>query len=71
MKSLVGLHDGEMNVQSRVGEGTTVTVALPLDFAADRCTPSSNIATLKPALRSGFARDQDCQSGEEKCLEAY
>ena len=50
VKGLVGLHDGEMNVQSTVGEGTTVTVALPLDFAP-LLTPSTNVATLKPALR--------------------
>ena len=56
VKGLVGLHDGEMNVQSTVGEGTTVTVALPLDFAP-LLTPSSNVATLKPALRSG-SQDQ-------------
>ena len=49
VKSLVGLHNGEMNVQSTVGEGTTVAVALPLDFAP-LLTPS-NVATLKPALR--------------------
>ena len=53
VKGLVGLHNGEMNVQSRVGEGTTVAVALPLDFALS-LTPSNNIATLKPALRSGL-----------------
>jgi cell cycle sensor histidine kinase DivJ len=52
VKSLVGLHNGEMNVQSTVGEGTTVTVALPLDFAS-LLTPSNNVATLKPAPRSG------------------
>jgi cell cycle sensor histidine kinase DivJ len=52
VKGLVGLHDGEMNVQSTLGEGTTVTVTLPLDFAP-LLTPSSNVATLKPALRSG------------------
>jgi cell cycle sensor histidine kinase DivJ len=51
VKSLVGLHDGEINVQSTLGEGTTVTVALPLDFAP-AVTPSSNVATLKPAPRS-------------------
>ncbi|MEH2610069.1 sensor histidine kinase [Bradyrhizobium sp. AZCC 1693] len=50
VKGLVGLHNGEMNVQSTVGEGTTVTVALPLDFAP-LLTPSSNVATLKPAQR--------------------
>jgi two-component system, cell cycle sensor histidine kinase DivJ len=51
VKSLVGLHNGEMNVQSTVGEGTTVTVALPLDFTP-QLTLSSNVATLIPALRS-------------------
>ena len=56
VKSLVGLHNGEMNVQSTVGEGTTVTVVLPLDFAP-LLTPSNNVATLKPALRSG-SQDQ-------------
>ena len=56
VKGLVGLHNGEMNVQSTVGEGTTVTVALPLDFAP-LLTPSNNVATLKPALRSG-SQDQ-------------
>jgi cell cycle sensor histidine kinase DivJ len=53
VKGLVGLHHGEMNVQSRVGEGTMVAVALPLDFAP-LPVPSSNIAPLKPALRSGL-----------------
>ena len=53
VKGLVGLHNGEMNVQSRVGEGTTVAVALPLDFALS-LTPSNNIAMLKPALRCGL-----------------
>ena len=53
VKGLVGLHNGEINVQSRVGEGTTVAVVLPLDFAP-LPAPSSNIATLKPALRSGL-----------------
>src|SRR6186713_2423001 len=56
VKSLVGLHNGEMNVESTVGEGTTVTVALPLDFAP-LLTPSDNLATLIPAPRSG-SQDQ-------------
>ncbi len=54
VKGLVGLHNGEINVQSKVGEGTTVTVALPLSFTPQAEQPSSNIATLKPALRSGL-----------------
>jgi cell cycle sensor histidine kinase DivJ len=54
VKGLVGLHNGEINVQSKIGEGTTVTVALPLSFTPQAREPSSNIATLKPALRSGL-----------------
>ncbi|MDE5451389.1 PAS domain S-box protein [Bradyrhizobium sp. CSA112] len=50
VKGLVGLHNGEMNVESRVGEGTTVAVALPLDIAP-LLTTSNNVATLKPAPR--------------------
>jgi cell cycle sensor histidine kinase DivJ len=55
VKGLVGLHHGEINVQSRVDEGTTVTVALPLTYTAPVAeVPSSNVATLKPAPRSGL-----------------
>jgi two-component system, cell cycle sensor histidine kinase DivJ len=53
VKSLVGLHTGKMTVQSKVNEGTTVTVALPLAFDPLMHGPSSNIAILKPAVRSG------------------
>jgi cell cycle sensor histidine kinase DivJ len=53
VKSLVGLHAGEMTVQSKIDEGTTVTVALPLTFTPPAREPSSNIATLNPAVRSG------------------
>jgi two-component system, cell cycle sensor histidine kinase DivJ len=59
VKSLVGLHAGEMSVQSKVDEGTTVTVALPLAFTPP-AQPSSNVATLTPVLRSGQA-DQPLQ----------
>jgi cell cycle sensor histidine kinase DivJ len=53
VKSLVGLHSGEMTVQSKVDEGTMVTVALPLAFTAPAVRePSSNIATLTPVSRS-------------------
>ena len=53
VKSLVGLHGGEMTVQSRIDEGTIVTVALPLAFTPPAQLPSSNIATLNPGLRTG------------------
>jgi len=52
VKSLVALHGGEMTVQSRIDEGTTVAVALPLAFTPPAEQPSSNIATLNPAARS-------------------
>ena len=52
VKSLVAMHAGEMTVQSRLDEGTTVTVALPLSFTPQPAQPSSNIATLNPAPRS-------------------
>jgi len=49
VKSLVALHAGELTVQSKIDEGTTVTVVLPLKFASPDAT--SNIATLTPASR--------------------
>ncbi len=52
VKSLVGLHGGEMTVQSKIDEGTTVMVALPLAFTPQAAQPSSNIATLTPPSRS-------------------
>ena len=53
VKSLVAMHGGEMNVQSKVDEGTTVTVALPLVFMPPTLRePASNIATLTPATRT-------------------
>ena len=51
VKSLVGMHAGEMTVQSRIDEGTTVTVALPLTFMPLAEEPT-NIATLTPVQRS-------------------
>jgi len=55
VKGLVGLHHGEMNVESKVGEGTIVSVALPLAFTPPVAVePASNVSPLKPALRSGL-----------------
>jgi cell cycle sensor histidine kinase DivJ len=52
VKSLVGLHSGEMTVQSKLDEGTTVTVALPLVFTRPEVPQSqSKITTLTPASR--------------------
>jgi cell cycle sensor histidine kinase DivJ len=52
VKSLVGLHSGEMTVQSKLDEGTTVTVALPLAFTRpEAAEPENKITTLTPASR--------------------
>jgi cell cycle sensor histidine kinase DivJ len=54
VKSLIGLHGGEMTVQSKIDEGTSVTVALPLTFTPQVAQPSSNIAMLTPSLRTAL-----------------
>ncbi|WFU78676.1 PAS domain-containing sensor histidine kinase [Bradyrhizobium sp. CIAT3101] len=52
VKSLVALHLGELTVQSKLGEGTAVTVKLPLVYTPPQAKPAeSKIATLTPALR--------------------
>jgi cell cycle sensor histidine kinase DivJ len=54
VKSLVSLHGGELTFQSKVDEGTIVTVALPLAFSwPPQQRPSGKIATLTQAVRSG------------------
>ena len=58
VKSLVALHGGEMTVDSRLGEGTTVVVALPVVFAPPVARPSSNIATLAPPSRAELQQMQ-------------
>jgi cell cycle sensor histidine kinase DivJ len=53
VKSLVALHGGELTVQSKVDEGTTVTVVLPRVFSkALVVQPQNNVATLTPSVRS-------------------
>jgi len=56
VKSLVRMHGGEMQVQSRIDEGTTVTVALPLNYAPPQAAPSNitplNIASAAPRSAS-------------------
>ena len=59
VKSLVALHAGELTVQSRIGEGTTVTVTLPLAYTPPS-REASNIATLNPVPRQ-TAPDQALQ----------
>jgi cell cycle sensor histidine kinase DivJ len=53
VKSLVSLHGGELMFQSKVNEGTIVTVTLPLAFSRPQQRPSGQVATLTQAVRSG------------------
>jgi two-component system, cell cycle sensor histidine kinase DivJ len=52
VKSLVHLHAGEMSIQSKLDEGTTVTVALPLSHAEPESKTGNNITPLAPSLRA-------------------
>ncbi len=47
VKGLVQLHGGEISIRSRIGEGTRVTVRLPLDCERGRTT--KNDANAQPA----------------------
>src|SRR5262249_49931994 len=61
VKSLVGLHSGAMTVQSKLDEGTTVTVALPLVFTRpETAEPVNKIPTLTPVSRASL-QDQIIQ----------
>lgn len=56
VKSLVTLHGGEMSLDSKLDEGTTVTVMLPLKPASVQVT--DNIATLTPVPRQVMTIDR-------------
>jgi len=74
VKSLVALHLGELTVQSRLGEGTAVTVKLPLVYAPPQAKPAesraseSNIATLTPVLRQEPQVQTQDQSQDQPAL---
>jgi cell cycle sensor histidine kinase DivJ len=54
VNNLVALHAGQISMQSKVGEGTTIAVVLPLTFSgASAQEPSTNIAKLIPVSRPG------------------
>jgi cell cycle sensor histidine kinase DivJ len=60
VKSLVALHGGELSVESKVDEGTTVTVVLPRVLSKAGAEHQNNVATLTPSVRSG-KQDQSSQ----------
>jgi cell cycle sensor histidine kinase DivJ len=57
VKGLVGLHGGEVSIRSRIGEGTRITVCMPLDCERVRLAKklkqgtvsAINLATSQPA----------------------
>jgi cell cycle sensor histidine kinase DivJ len=51
VKSLVALHGGDMAVHSEINHGTTVMIALPVEFTPPLSDSSSNISTLARAAR--------------------
>jgi cell cycle sensor histidine kinase DivJ len=54
VKSLVALHSGELTFKSKVDEGTTVTVMLPLASCRSPLQrPARKVTTLAQAVRSG------------------
>jgi two-component system, cell cycle sensor histidine kinase DivJ len=72
VKGLVRLHGGEISIRSRIGEGTRVTVRLPLDCERSRpakATPPSDVsylannATVHP-MRSASAREAGSQTSD-------
>jgi cell cycle sensor histidine kinase DivJ len=61
VKGLVRLHGGEISIRSRVGEGTRITVSLPLDCERARLVTMQPAATKvmpfsTPSLRNASAQ---------------
>jgi cell cycle sensor histidine kinase DivJ len=48
VKALVGLHEGQLSVDSKIDEGTTISVILPLDLAVAHRPRTSVVTTLNP-----------------------
>ncbi|WP_339038540.1 ATP-binding protein [Bradyrhizobium symbiodeficiens] len=69
VKSLVALHLGELTVQSRLGEGTLVTVRLPLVYTPPQVKPvESKVATLAPVQRHDLQDQAHDQSQDQPAL---
>jgi hypothetical protein len=49
VKGLVRLHGGELSIRSRVGEGTRITVSLPLDCERSRPALPATVSVLSVA----------------------
>jgi two-component system, cell cycle sensor histidine kinase DivJ len=58
VKGLVRLHEGEVDIRSRVGEGTRVTVRLPIGKPVDR-TPTEPIKLVTESHRDNLCVSND------------
>lgn len=54
VKSLVGLQHGELSVCSKLDEGTTITITLPLDLDCEVRRPAATVTTLEPRQNAKF-----------------
>lgn len=57
VKGLVSLHDGTMSIESAPGEGTTVTISLPVEGPTLRPEPTKGEVKRLPAARIKEMRD--------------
>jgi two-component system, cell cycle sensor histidine kinase DivJ len=68
VKGLVALHGGEVVIRSQVGEGTRITVRLPLDCEAEMrpSEEATKIAPRTPAEPSGHLAARDIATAVKK-----
>ena len=57
VKGLVALHDGTMSIESAPGQGTTVTISLPIEGPAFRPEPTKSEVMRLPASRNKEMRN--------------
>lgn len=57
VKGLIELHEGQLDVQSRLGKGTSITVLMPIDGPSARPV-SDDVVTQMPEARSAESEPQ-------------
>ena len=68
VKGLLALHGGQIEIASRLGEGTRVTIRLPLDCESG--PQARRDACHRPAARARRRRQTCRQPGEDQCVAA-
>jgi cell cycle sensor histidine kinase DivJ len=56
VKGLVALHDGTMSIESMPGEGTTVTISLPVNGPMKRATDRNGVLPMPVTRTKGDAK---------------